>query len=331
MMTRVPLAAIALAAGALIMPPAIADQAEGDQVSIGTPCEVSQASPPPELEVLLQGREADRRHTAQLEKVDPEAAELFRQANAARDREDHAEASALYQQVYDMVPSFVHALVRQCGEEMMLGHREMGVALCRNAVRQQESAGNLAALARTLIAGTENFPSRVPDKLEAVRAATRAFELAPDSIFVVTTLCMVARAGEDRKLFGQCLQRLEARFPSDGETHYFQMLQAAQDGRFDDAESHLAQARDSGLLDDEGYEAGLRYLYESRRSPMHLASLLLPFGGIWLGILGALIAAGFLLSRLALRASGQAPSAGEGAVTGMDARLRRVYRAVLWL
>lgn len=315
MRSRAAFAPIALAAGTLIMPPAIADQ----------------ASPRPELETLRQGREADIRLTAQLEKVDPEVAELFRQANAARDREDHAEASALYGQLYDMVPAFVPALRRQCGEEMMLGHREMGVALCRNAVRQQESASNLAALARTLIAGTANFPSRVPDKLEAVRAATRAFKMEPDNIFAVTTLCMVARAREDQRLFGECLRRLEARFPFDGETHYFQMLQASQDGRFDDAANHLAQARDSGLLDDEGYEAGLKYLHETRRSPWHLASLLLPFGGIWLGILGALLAAGFFLSRLALRASSQVPTAGEGAVTGMDARLRRVYRVVLWL
>jgi Zn-dependent protease with chaperone function len=309
------LAILALAAGAPGTGSAIADP----------------ASTPPELESLRQGREADRRFTAQIEAMDPEAAELFRQANAARERADHARAKALYEQVVGMVPSFVHALRRQCHEELALGNREMAVALCRQAVRQQESADNLAALALALIKGTETFPSRMPDKLEAVRVATRAAELEPDNIFAATTLCMVALDREDGTLFGQCLRNLEARYPSDGETHYFAMIQAAEEGRFDEAMSHLAQARDSGLLDGAQYQASLKYLNERRRSPWHIASLLLPFGGIWLGLLGVLLVAGYLLSRLALRASAQVPSAGEGAVTGMDAWLRRVYRGVLWL
>src|SRR5207245_2491184 len=78
---------------------------------------------------------------------------VLRQANEDRTRENHATARDLYRQVYEKVPAFVHALRRQCQEELALGHRETAITLCRKAAGQQESSENLAALAMAIVTG----------------------------------------------------------------------------------------------------------------------------------------------------------------------------------
>src|SRR2546422_252072 len=85
-------------------------------------------------------QEFDRRITAELEAIDPEAARLFKQANAEREKGRHAEAASVYSQVFSKAPSFVHALRRECGEEQTLGHRPRAIALCRQAVSRDESS-----------------------------------------------------------------------------------------------------------------------------------------------------------------------------------------------
>src|SRR2546426_5486023 len=172
---RIPLTVLWLAAGLLGGPPAIA--LDNPSQSESSPPEAAARRPISEMERL--GKDLDQRLTAELEESDPQAAHLFTQANEARDRADHSTASGLYGQVYDRVPTFVHALRRQCHEELAQGHREMAVALCRNAVRQKESAENLAALARALMAGTPNFPSRPPDQIEALELAAPAAGVEP--------------------------------------------------------------------------------------------------------------------------------------------------------
>ncbi len=228
MTIRLPPAAVTLVASLIIMPPAIVFGAAEVQASAGAqaegPATVPQSqplqaeTPRPETRMNREMRELDSRLTVELQALDPEAARLFRQAIEARDRQDHPAASALYQEIHDRVPSFDSALRRQCHEELVLGHRATGVALCRKALQQKESTDNLAALAIALATGTKDSPIRPADRTEA-----------------------------------------------------------------------------------------------------------------WIGLLGVLLAAGLVLSRLALRAARRVPSAPEGAVTGMDTRLRRIYRGILWL
>lgn len=308
-------------------PSVTSPQAPGEE----TPPTDAPSSPEPESEAWRQARDLDRRLTAELEAIDPDTAEIFRQAIAARERGDHAEGSRLYGEVYSRVPAFVHALRRQCHEELALGHREMAVALCRNAVRQKESADNLAALTIALISGTENFPSRPPDRQEAFRAATRAVELEPDNIFAASALCQVALDRNEGTLLRQCVRLLEEHYPDDGATHLYQMFLAVQEGRDEEALRHLERARASGLVGEEGYRQGLDLIRRSRWSFSRLATIVLIAAGIWLGLMGGLLLAGLVLSRLALRAAETVPAAVDGVVTGMDTRLRRIYQVVLWL
>ena len=128
-------------------------------------------------------QEFDRRITAELEAIDTEAARLFKEANAEREKGRHAEAASLYSQVFARAPSFVHALRRECGEEQTLGHRPRAIALCRQAVSRDESSTNLAALARVLATGTEASKPTALETAEAVQLADRAAALAPDDLF----------------------------------------------------------------------------------------------------------------------------------------------------
>ena len=203
---RIPLLVLSLAVGQLGGAPTLALQnpPQSESPSAAT-------TPRPISEMESQGRELDKRLTAELEQSDPEAARLFTQANEARDRADHSTASGLYGQVYDKLPTFVHALRRQCHEELALGHREMAVALCRNAVRQQESADNLAALARALMTGTPNFPSRPPDQIEALGLATHAAAMDPGNIFALAVQCEVALERGERRILEDCVGHLETR------------------------------------------------------------------------------------------------------------------------
>ena len=52
---------------------------------------------------------------------------------------------------------------------------------------------------------------------------------------------------------------------------------------------------------------------------------------VWLGSILLLLASGWTLSRAALRAAERIPSQPTGEALGLDARLRRLYRGVLWL
>src|SRR5882672_12038734 len=245
---RIPFLVVSLAAGLPGGAPTLALQnpSQSESPSAAT-------VPRPMSEMERQGRDLDKRLTAELEQSDPEAARLFAQANEARDRADHSTASGLYGQVYDSVPAFVHALRRQCNEELAQGHREMAVALCRNAVRQKESAENLAALARALMAGTPNFPSRPPDQIEALDLATRAAGMEPGNIFALAVQCQAALGRGERRILEDCVGNMATRYPDEGITHFFQMIRAAEAGRYDEAVGHLEKAHDAGLLPDEAY------------------------------------------------------------------------------
>ena len=278
-----------------------------------------------------QLEDLDRRLTDELQAIDPEAARLFAQANEARAREDHAAAASLYGQVLERAPSFVHALRRQCHEEMEQGHREMAITLCRSAVLREGSSDNLAALAKALITSTPNFPARPEEMEEAARLARQATDLDPDNFFAAATVCQVGVTTSDLPLLRLGVERMEAAFPDESGTAFCQMVLAAAEGRFDDAEALLTRARDLGGVPDAQYQAILKDLRDSQPLLPRIMAWALPAGGAWIGLLLVLLAAGLVLSRLALRAARRVPTAPEGTVTGFDDSLRRIYRAVLWL
>lgn len=285
----------------------------------------------PRAQASAASKDFEARITAELEASSPEAARLFRQANEAREKGDHATAAGLYAEVYDRVPSFVHALRRQCNEELLLGRREMAIALCRNAVRQEESADNLAALARALVNGTEDFPVLPREAEEAKRVATRATSLDPEGFFPWAALCEVGMVTEDADLLRRAAAALQSNYPDEVSTAYCQMILAAVEGRHEEAVLHLGSMREKGALTEEQHAAILEGLRAGRPLIPGLSAWAAPVGGAWIGLLLVLLLAGLILSRLALRAARRPPEGADGTVRGFDATLRRAYAAVLWL
>ena len=273
--------------------------------------------------------EFDRRITAELEAIDPEAARLFREANAERAKERHAEASSLYARVYERVPSFVHALRRQCTEEQALGHRPRALALCRAAVSRDESATNLAALARVLASRTETFQPTFLELDEAAQLADRAVALAPDDIFTHISRCEVAVGRNDMTLLQRCTTALGETFPRDPATHVYLAVLSASEGRFLEAERDLRRARELGLP-EEAYRSILGSVRRSEPITTRMLPVLLPVGVAWLACLLILLLLGFVLSRAALRVARRPAAGATAGVGGLDAFLRRIYRVVLW-
>src|SRR5512143_4274001 len=82
------------------------------------------------------------RITAELQAKNPAAADLFARANAARDREEWAEAERLYREVRRLEPGFVHATHRLCGVVLNQGRRAEAIGLCREALAAADAPEN---------------------------------------------------------------------------------------------------------------------------------------------------------------------------------------------
>jgi Zn-dependent protease with chaperone function len=273
--------------------------------------------------------EFTRRITEELEARSPRAAALFRDADAARVRFDHQRAADLYGEVYALAPHFVHALRRQCTEILALGRRAEAVALCRRAIEQERSPENAVALAGALVTDKQS-ETPLPVAAEALELAKWAADLRPDDPLTLLILCRSAGAAADLAWFRHGLNGLERVAPDLPDTHYLRALLEGSYGNWDDARRSLERARALGLSDVQYFS--LRRAIDETGSPLAVFwSIVLTIGAAWIAMPIVLLAAGWRLSSATLRAAERAPAAPGGQAQGLDARLRRAYRVVLWL
>ncbi|MBI1851760.1 MAG: M48 family metalloprotease [Planctomycetes bacterium] len=280
-------------------------------------------APPPD--------EFTQKITAELESKSPEAAVLFRQANEAREREDHVAAAKLYGQVRTLVPTFDHAVRRQAGEILAMGNREMAIQLGRQAVTMDRSAENLTGLAKILSTASGTATPTRQELAESVNVAREAVQLKPKDIYANVALCYAALNYGDIDLARAQITVLMEIAPTSPEPHLLNAFLALDAGRFDDARHALGHAREFGLPAEQ-YDRMLAALAKAEPVPVgkyvRIASIVL---AVWLGLFLFLFAAGVVLSSAALRASRIVPVTPDGKVVGLDAFLRRLYRTVLWL
>ncbi len=269
----------------------------------------------------------DRIHR-ELLAVDPDAESLLRRADEAREREDHRAAADLYAKVFEKAPTFVHALRRQAGEELALGNRPAAIALLERAVGLEESADNLATLARALSSSTDS-PPPAADLSRAGVLARRAFKLEPGSFYVLATCAGIAVDQHDLDFLDASVAALVRVAPDEIATHYFGTIAAASRGNFDAAEASLERAHAAGLPDD-AYRASLASIRKARPLGPRLARWGGITAGAWVAVGLVLLLIGSILSAVTLHASERPPAHPEAGATGLDAFLRRVYRFVLW-
>ena len=255
----------------------------------------------------------------------PEAADLFLKAAAASDKEDHQAAVELYGRLHELVPGFTPALRRLGSEELRLGNHERAVALCREAVSLEPSEDNLSALSLVLSAN--------PDQTlhaEALELAVRAVAEAPDDFYNQMALGQAAALNQDFPRLQQAADRLVALAPEESVGFYLRAVAQASQGDFDAADASLVLAQEHGLP-EENYQALLKAVHEARPWYSGLLAPVLWSLSLWLGSLAILLLVGWGLSRAALRAAERMPSQPTGEALGLDARLRRLYKGVLWL
>jgi Zn-dependent protease with chaperone function len=272
-------------------------------------------------------QEFDLRIEKELAALDAGAVPLWQQANTLRSEEKHDEAAKAYAAVFARVPSFVHALRRQAGEELELGARAQALDHLRQAVSLERSAENLSALAAGLV--HEETPA-AKELDEARTLAGEAARMKPNDPFQHQVLAMVAIAADDLDALRSATTRLEKLDPSEPGTHLFRAMIEASDRNWDLAKAALGRARDNGL--DEKHYQELLASYESAQ-PLYVrwGRTALIALGVWFGGFAALLIAGAILSQVALRAARRPPATSTGSASGLSGGVRRSYSAVLFL
>ncbi len=267
---------------------------------------------------------------AELEGQSPEAAKLFEQANAARAKNDHAVASALYAQAASLVPASPHPLRRQAMEELSLGKRPEALRLARQALALEESPENMDALASALASPEGETKPSPSDLNEARELALRAFESDPDDFYPAATLCQVATAANDLELLRRGALRMVELGPDEPGSHFMTAVVAASDGSITQALTSLARARELGLPEAiyEDFTASLKNSRPWWQRVLRPTAWTL---AAWALALASLFVAGALLSRVTLAKAQRISSRTTGAMAGFELALRRAYRAVLWV
>jgi Zn-dependent protease with chaperone function len=271
----------------------------------------------------------ERELAAQIQAIDPEAAKLFADANAARDKNDLAGAAALYQQVRERAPKFTAATRRLCRIELRRGARDKALDLCRGALAAEDNAENKAVLAEVLLVMPSGGSPTQSEIREALDLATSAVARKPDDAYAQMVLCEAALRTEQLDRLRSCSRALVRITPESPGGHIYSSMVSASEGNFGEALALLDHAKELGV--DERTTESLRLDYEAAM-PLHQrygAKMLYGFLGWAVGLV-ALLGLGALLSKLTLRAATKVPKTEGGHAEGADKWLRRLYRVVLW-
>jgi Zn-dependent protease with chaperone function len=275
-------------------------------------------------------QELDKRISAELQAISPEAADLFRQAGAARESGNHRAAADLYARVQELAPGFDHAIRRGAYEESLTGNRAAAIDLGRKAVQMNASAINQATLALILFRPGPRGEATWEEKFEALGLVGRAVKLDPDDPFIQGAYCQAGLFEKDLKILRTCVPSLAKIAPQEASTHYFATILALWEHRLADARVTLEKSRKLGLP-EETYRSLDKAIADSTPWTMTLLPIALETLIVWAAVFVALLGAGWLLSLAALRAASRVPLEASGRARGLDAALRRVYRTVLWL
>jgi len=284
----------------------------------------------------LHAAETVERYTdrivGELKAKNPAAAEMFARANAARDRQEWAEAERLYREVRRLEPDFVHATRRLCGVVLNQGRRTEALGLCRQALTAADIPENHEQMPWALL-GTDGNTHPTSEELREARAHATLLLGVPDpNGALLDPACAAAIALKDLELLRRCVGRLEKVAPDEVPTHCFAWVVAMSDRDLDAAHAALERARRLGLSDEQ-YKSMKAATDEARPWLTRMLPVAAAVLGAWaaglLGLLG-LFGLGLVLSRVALSVAHEPTSVQTGDPVGMTGGLRRVYQAVLW-
>lgn len=272
--------------------------------------------------------EFDAKIHAELRAKSAAAESVLSEADDARNRGDHRTAARLYAKVFEIEPTFVHALRRQGHEELALGEHAKAVSLLEKAVAIDRSGLNLSGLALALVTKPADSSVSADDQGRARKLAYEAAGREPDDPFVQTVRARVAMATGDFGELDASVEALGRLAPDDVTTHYLRSLAAASHGDFDAAFASLELAHRAGLP-DPAYRSLKESLGKARPLGPRLARWGAITAGAWVAGALALFVVGVALSTAALKQSERMPQDPAAGPTALESNLRRAYRVIL--
>jgi tetratricopeptide (TPR) repeat protein len=185
----------------------------------------------------------------ELQKTAPKAVETFKAATAALDQKNYQESVKLYAEVVKQAPDFDAALRRQGYALAALGKRDEGLAMTQKALNLKRTPDNLIALVFVL---TDPEPNKYkPTKSEidqafglAKEALEKDTENDPDYAVAAADLALTANRMKD---FDEIVTKLKTNFPDLAATHFFNGINLAENGYFDEAEAEVKTAENLGI------------------------------------------------------------------------------------
>jgi tetratricopeptide (TPR) repeat protein len=120
-----------------------------------------------------------------------------------------------YDQVRRALPAFSHAARRQCGVEDDLGRHELAIAHCREALKEENSSENLAALSMALLSSRPGEMPAAGDLREAQEMAEAATKAGPDYFHAFVALAKASLATNNFAEFRRSAARLRELGPDE--------------------------------------------------------------------------------------------------------------------
>ena len=262
-----------------------------------------------------------------LKQINPEAVPVFEAATRALDSGDLPAARQGFEQVLQLAPGFPDAERRLAQIYLQLDDLTQAELHARNAVAADDaSAFNHATLAMVLASSSNR------DKVaEALGEAQQGVAGAPDDAFANQALLLAAIYNSDLTATRQAVNKLLIVAPDYPVAHYFAGLLAAEDGRWEAAESELLTAQAQGLDAAEVQRVLTEYHIPEQANQQRLLN-----GGIysvigWFAAGVVLFAAGAGLSRLTVAAVQRHQRQRQYDVSRGEAIMRGLYRVIITL
>ncbi|MCK6503870.1 hypothetical protein L6R53_10800 [Myxococcota bacterium] len=184
---------------------------------------------------------------AELEASSPAAAQLLRQADAARALGDRTRAGELYAQAAALAPDSDHPLRRHCTVLQEAGLRTEALPRCERALSLSGRPENRVALAFTLLDLPSGAASGPADLARAHTLLDQALAQAPDDPMNARLRCHLASRAEDTALLRACVADLERLAPDHVMTGFHAWELAFRDQRWADALAALDRAQAAGM------------------------------------------------------------------------------------
>ncbi len=283
---------------------------------------LSRATPTP-APIATRDPNLEATAVAQLEAMNPDAVQLYRDGSTAMDAGDYETSKELYQQVLNLAPNFATAYRRLGYISLDSNDIDGSIQLLQKAVELEPNGYNQSALAWAL-----NQKNTVLDNQEAFKLASAAAKLLPEDESVISTWLISAALFPDIPTLRQADEKLLQIAPSNPIAHYYAGLLAADDGKWEKAEKELRISQKLGMS-EEAVKNALDFGISRNAMIFRLIRWGVIAMGVWfLGLVG-LYLTGSILSKATLKALNASKPDLNTQISPRERKIRSIYRMII--